>query len=79
MPHKILYKVLWKIDGYRNDMRFSKLFWEELEDAFNKAMGDNYMSERYFDGESFSQYSFTLDDDKVHFNYGAKHNVRLAD
>ena len=60
-------------------MHFSKLFWEELEDAFNITIGDNFMAKRRVDGIFFSQCSFTLDDDKVYFNYGAMCNVQLGD
>ena len=69
MPPKIFYRVLQKIDEYGKDMHFSKLFWEEMEDAFNITMGDNFMAKRHTDDTSFSQYSVTLDDNKVHFNY----------
>ena len=60
-------------------MHFSKLFWEELEDAFNTSMGDNFMAKSRRDNASSHQYSITLDDDKVRFNYGAKRNVRFGD
>ena len=79
MPPTIFYRVLRKIDEYGKDMHFSKLFWEELKDVFNTTMGDNFMAKSCHDKASFHQYSFTLDDDKVHFNYGAKHNVRFGD
>ena len=79
MPPKIFYKVCKRIDRYRKDMHFSKLFWEELEDSFNITMGKNFMSKRRLDDSSFFQYSFTLDDDKVHLNYRAKRNLRFGD
>ena len=75
MTPKTIYKVLCKIDEYGKDLHLPNLFREELEDTFNKTMGDNLMPKSHVNTASFSQYSFTLDDNKMHFNYGAKCDV----
>ena len=72
MSPKISYSVLYKINDNGKDHIFSKLFREELEDAFSKTMGDNCMSKNRGDAAFFTKYSFTLDDNKVHFNYAVR-------
>ena len=79
MPPKIFYKVLNMMDSYGKDKQFAKLFWEELEDAFNKTMGDNFIKMSRDDAGTFPRYAFTLDDDKVNFNFGSKRDVKIGE
>ncbi len=74
MAPKIFHKILRKMDKYGKDMHHHKLFWEELEDAFNKTTVTNFYSKTK--GTTLSKKMWTMDDDKLHFNYGALRDVK---
>ena len=63
---KSFYKILNVIDHYNTDRSFSQRLWEALEDAFNSIMMGYFTPRKGIDSEAIV---YTLDDNKVHFNY----------
>ena len=61
------------MDKYGKNYSFQPRFWEELEEALNKTTTLHLVIKKDYNGRLL----ITLDNNKVHYNYGAKRDVPI--